>query len=427
MRDIIRKYSNDLLQGYKNLTPRVQQISVVVSGCLILFFVFVMIASRVRPKAGAASPKKEVASKISLVSGGTSYSREEVWANRMAHKAKTMETTNTAMSKRLELMNKKMDLLQKALTALSAPPKGGTPHYPTKVGAGATFPPQPRGSGKPLSDAKTEVIKAPKTGLALLSNKDSEEAPTPIESVDTWIPSGAHLRGVLTAGVVASTATGASSSPQPVIIRLSENGKAPGGWGLQLKDAHVLAACHGDLASERVYCRLDKISYTEKSGEIVEKPIEGWVVGRDGRYGIRGVVVDRADQQILSSLFAGMISSVSSYMQAQSSKSVFPVSPFGQSEAMSNKDMFKGAGASGAGNAMDRLAKYLIDRAESISPVIVVNSGCSVDISIKSKVDLSNSSRVMREVKPASDSLRTARAHIEAQKRIATLQKESAS
>ena len=44
-----------------------------------------------------------------------------------------------------------------------------------------------------------------------------------------------------------------------------------------MRDNVLIAACYGDLSSERVQCRLESMSWVEKDGVTVEKKVEGWI------------------------------------------------------------------------------------------------------------------------------------------------------
>lgn len=206
---------------------------------------------------------------------------------------------------------------------------------------------------------------------------------------DMYLPAGSYARSVLLSGVVAATATSAQGAPQPIMLRIIDDGNLPRGFTSRVKDAVVIGACYGDISSERVLCRLETMSWVEPNGLTVERKVEGWVFGEDGRQGLRGSVVDRSSDVAREALFAGMLSSLSSFFQAEAQRSVFPISPFGQTNGLSTGRALTGAAGSGVGNAMDRLADFSIKRAEQMQPVIQISSGRVVDIAFKTGVDLS--------------------------------------
>ena len=79
---------------------------------------------------------------------------------------------------------------------------------------------------------------------------------------------------------------------------------------------------------------------------------------------------------------------MSSFLQFDASRSVYPVTPFGQTNALSPKDALAGGIGKGTGNALDKLAEFSIKRAEAMQPVIVVNGARVVDVVFKRGIDL---------------------------------------
>lgn len=207
-----------------------------------------------------------------------------------------------------------------------------------------------------------------------------------------YMPAGSHSKAVIMSGVAASTATAAQGNPQPVLLRLVDEGNLPRGFKSRVKDAVLTGACYGDISSERVLCRLETMSWVEKDGSIAEKKVEGWIFGEDGRAGLRGEVVDRAGEVLRESFVAGLLSAASNFVKLEATSSVYPVSPFGVTNALSGKDVAQGAVASGAGNAFDKLAEFSIKRAEQMQPIIMVSAGRVVDVVFKAGVDLSTDS-----------------------------------
>ncbi len=63
------------------------------------------------------------------------------------------------------------------------------------------------------------------------------------------------------------------------------------------------------ISSEWAKCRLETVSLLNRNGKIIEKSVEGWLIGEDGRPGIKGIVVDRssdvARMAVLNCVLAG--------------------------------------------------------------------------------------------------------------------------
>ncbi|WP_342170128.1 TraB/VirB10 family protein [Rickettsia endosymbiont of Seladonia tumulorum] len=210
------------------------------------------------------------------------------------------------------------------------------------------------------------------------------------KDVKDYITTGSFARGVLLTGVVVGTGTNNSASPEPIMIRLVDTAIFSKGYKTeQIKEAILIGSCSGDISSERAKCRLETVSLLNSNGEIIEKPVEGWLIGEDGRPGIKGIVVDRSSDIARMAVLNGVLGGIAQFFQNQASNSIFPVSPItGQQNALKAQDSLKAGVYAGTGNALEKLADFAIKRAESMSPVIVVASGRVIDVVFRKGFDL---------------------------------------
>jgi conjugal transfer pilus assembly protein TraB len=203
------------------------------------------------------------------------------------------------------------------------------------------------------------------------------------KTVDTTIPAGAFAKTVLLSGLDASSAMTASSDPRPMLLRLIDPGTLPRRFQSDLKDCHCTASAYGDLSSERVYARLEKLTCIERTtGEIIETQVAGYIAGSDGKAGIRGVVASKDGQFLGRSLVGGVFAGLSNVANPQNRQAqVNPFAMGGKQPSPPNiGDMFTAGMASGVSTALDRLSQYYIDRAEQLQPVIQIAAGQVVDI-----------------------------------------------
>lgn len=221
-----------------------------------------------------------------------------------------------------------------------------------------------------------------------------------LKSVDNTIPAGAFARAVLLGGVDASASIQASSDPRPALLRLVDAGTLPRRFRSDLKGCHALAACYGDISSERVFMRLEKLTCTERrTGEIVEVKVQGYVAGEDGRTGVRGSVVDRAGESMRNVLMGGFLGGIGEFLsQSQNAALTFsPVAGLSQTGGLAQvnplgmKDMLKAGAGKGINNALDKYADFYIKRAEQLQPVIQVAAGRQVDIVFTEGVSIGES------------------------------------
>lgn len=199
---------------------------------------------------------------------------------------------------------------------------------------------------------------------------------------DNTIPAGAFARAVLLGGVDASTSISASSDPRPVLLRVTDAGTLPRKFKSDIKDCHVLASSYGDISSERVFMRLEKLTCTErKTGEISETIVSGYVAGEDGRAGVRGILADRAGDMMRNSLVGGFFSGMAKFLtQTQNPLTFTPVAPFGQVNPLSHEQLLKAGAGQGTSSALERYADFYIKRAEQMQPILQVAAGRQVNI-----------------------------------------------
>lgn len=209
------------------------------------------------------------------------------------------------------------------------------------------------------------------------------------KSPDTYLPAGTYFKVVTAMGVVVSTGTNSSADPQPILLRIVDNGNLPGGLKGKVKDAVLIGTCYGSASAERAICRLKTLSWRDKSNRNIEKPVEGWIASEDGVQGIRAKIIDRSSEIAREAFGAGLLSAASNFFKMEATSSVYPMTPFGQTNALSKTDALKAAAGGGVGNALDKLAEFSIKRAESMSPVAYVASGRVLDAVLMRGVDLS--------------------------------------
>ena len=228
-----------------------------------------------------------------------------------------------------------------------------------------------------------------RTSLMLANSKSNKN----LKTVDNTIPAGAFAGAVMVGGVDASTSIQASNDPRPVLLRVTDHGTLPRKFKSDLCGCHVLAACYGDISSERVYMRLEKLTCTErKTGEVVEMTVNGYVAGEDGRAGLRGIVVDRAGESMRNAAIGGFLSGMGNFLSQSHNPITFsPANGLAQTNPMTNPEMLKFGAAKGASGALDKYAEFYIKRAEQMQPVIQVQAGRRVDIVFTQGVAFENS------------------------------------
>jgi conjugal transfer pilus assembly protein TraB len=325
-----------------------------------------------------------------ITTAGQRVNPQEVWVERMESENKLTQNKLDTLEKLLmsniknsgesesRLQQKLHEIEQRKLEPQTAASLSNPMHHPM----GQILPMQPSEHHAPPPHPATGVRKivlnlSNNPANNLVAHKATQDKTT----LENTLPAGTFAKAVLLGGVDASTAVAAQADPRPVLLRIADEGNLPRQFKSDLKACHVLASCYGDISSERVYMRLEKLTCTERlTGEISETQVAGYVVGEDGRAGVRGVVADRAGPMIRNSLMGGFLSGMGSFFSAQQQKSVFPISPFGQTNALSVQQMLSSGASEGTSQALDKYAEFFIKRAEQLQPVLQVAAGRQVDI-----------------------------------------------
>ena len=202
-----------------------------------------------------------------------------------------------------------------------------------------------------------------------------------------WLPAGSHAQAVVLAGVDASAGVSSQGDPRPVLLRIAGPAwtAAPSSGERRALSADidgctVTGAAHGDLSSEKVYVRLRTMTCTgSKAGTVIETEVAGFVAG-SGKAGIRGPVVSREGALVQKAFLAGLVSGVGQGVaQAFQPEAVAT----GAAAAVANtglSDIGRAGLGAGAASAGQKVADYMIRRAEQYQPVIQLRAGTRVTV-----------------------------------------------
>ncbi|MCB1073628.1 MAG: hypothetical protein KDK96_11105, partial [Chlamydiia bacterium] len=130
------------------------------------------------------------------------------------------------------------------------------------------------------------------------------------------IPAGTIVKCVLVSAADCSVAVKKPSGPNMLLLRPLANGKLPRNVRVPLKGSVIIANAVGDIASERVYIRGERMTLVQRNGDFIETEVSAFVSGEDGKEGMRGVVVDRSGAIITRAAFAAFFQGVGQGIQA---------------------------------------------------------------------------------------------------------------
>ena len=205
------------------------------------------------------------------------------------------------------------------------------------------------------------------------------------KTLGTWLPAGAHAEALVLAGVDASAGLSSQGDPRPVLLRITgpawtaaEDGAA---LSVDLAGCTVTGAAHGDLSSEKVYARLRTLTCAGVDPDtVVETEVAGFVAGT-GKTGVRGPVISREGALVEKAFLAGLVSGVGQGVQAAFSPQA--VATGAGTAAVANTglgDIGRAGLGAGASSAGQKVADYMIRRAEQYQPVIQLHAGTRVTV-----------------------------------------------
>ena len=251
----------------------------------------------------------------------------------------------------------------------AASPSGGQPQrQPVRTRMIESF----ELEGEPRSSALD-----PRSGAELVA--DAVAKP-----VASWLPAGAHAEAVVLAGVDASAGVSSQGDPRPVLLRITgpawtaaEDGTA---MQVDIDGCTVTGAAHGDLSSEKVYVRFRTMTCAgPEPGTVVETEVAGFVAG-SGKTGVRGPVVSREGALVEKAFLAGLVSGVGQGV-AQAFQPQAVATGTGATVANSAlSDIGRAGLGAGASSAGQKVADYMIRRAEQYQPVIQLQAGTKVTL-----------------------------------------------
>lgn len=201
------------------------------------------------------------------------------------------------------------------------------------------------------------------------------------KDIRDYIPETSFVSGYTLGGIVTSTGINtASENATPVVIRLSNRGNLPKNINVDISKCRVQGSSYGDLSSERVIIRAEKLICIDPKTELVTtSDVIGVVHGDDGMNGIKGKVIATSNRHIKNAFIGSMLSGL-----ASSSKGVEGLTLTSLGAVNTKRQGFKdvaGQGLlNGGSNAGEKIADYYLRLAEQMSPVLTVPGGVKVDV-----------------------------------------------
>lgn len=256
------------------------------------------------------------------------------------------------------------------------------------------------GSGEekgPQAEDKHEVQKVepqmpPMRVIGKVEQSESDEEDEDKQELEGYVNrilAGGMFEGVLLTGIDAPTSSAAKQNPLPVLIRVKSDAYLPNQFQSPVKECFVVAAGYGVLSTERAEIRTEKISCVTEGGRVVEKKLDGYVVGEDGKSGMRGRLVSKQGQMIARSLMAGFLEGFADSMKPNIVQGL-DISPtnIAKTQEPDLGAVGKAGIYSGMSEAAKTVAQFYLDMAKETFPVVEVDAGRRVTVVLLAGVDI---------------------------------------
>lgn len=190
----------------------------------------------------------------------------------------------------------------------------------------------------------------------------------------SYLPSGTFAKARLLNGATAPTRGQGSGNPVPVLLELTDSAVMPNLYRSGIKRCFVTANATGELASERVLIRLDRLSCIDENGKT----------------GLRARLVTKSGQAIANALFTGTLAGLGKAVSLASENQTTSITGT-VSTTVTNP--WKAGFGEGATHAMDRITDYYLKLASDMFPVLEVDSGRNVEIVISNGISIERNTK----------------------------------
>lgn len=261
--------------------------------------------------------------------------------------------------------------------AIGAATPGATATVPGSGGAisGVALP------GRPLAPAST--VKVESYG-ASTSGKQAERANLLFADSPDYLPPNSIATARVIVGADAQASVRSQTEPLPVVLRLTSDARSVVQDGKLLKTriqgCLVNGAAFGDLSSEKVFVKLQKMTCTGAHGGVTVSEVKGFVAF-GGKAGARGRVVSREGSLVLKAFLAGLVGGLGKLGSNVAQSELYnSYATNGQLPKIDLTTIAAGAGGSGLSAGAGDISKYLIERAEQYQPVVEMPTGVDVEV-----------------------------------------------
>ena len=200
-----------------------------------------------------------------------------------------------------------------------------------------------------------------------------------------YLPPNSFASAKVIVGVDAAAGVNSQTDPLPVVLRVTgparsvlQNGRL---LTTKIQGCLINGAARGELSSEKVYVKLQKMTCPQPGGRYAVSEVKGFIAF-GGKTGVRGRVVSREGGLVSQAFIAGLVGGFGRGFSANANSFLTQpnVTVNGQRQKLGLGDIAQGGFGEGVAQSGDMVSKYLIERAEQYQPVIEMPTGIDVEI-----------------------------------------------
>lgn len=237
-------------------------------------------------------------------------------------------------------------------------------------------------SSSPVAAPATQTPKEPRK-LEIITFESRGGSKNSSNEDNTLIPTTSFVAATLLNGADAPTGGQAQSNPLPIVLQVKNPANLPNGHKANIKNCRFLAAAWGDLSSERMFARIETLSCVI-NGKSYEMPAKGYIVGEDGKTGMRGRLVSKKGKLLGLSFLSGVVSATGSVASSIGSTTT-SIGGLNTS-TISGSDAARAALGGGVSEGSNTLAEYYREQAERLFDVIEIDAGRAPEVLITSPI-----------------------------------------
>jgi len=197
------------------------------------------------------------------------------------------------------------------------------------------------------------------------------------------------MNALLVTGVSAPTFSEGAANPKPIILNIMGEQYLANGFKANLDGCFAMATASGNIITSRAEMLITKITCNyKKNGKMYEisQNVKGWVIGSDGKYGVKGLLVDSSGKILTKSMVMGIlqgfsnaiVQTTSAYTAQQASSNTGTGNSPNYTNIATN-GLIQGAGQ-GFANGFSVISGYYKKLLDAYFPYVDVKAGKKVTI-----------------------------------------------